>query len=85
MQPNDDSASESFLRMLQVLSEDKELRAWFFSLKPMTGILRQTVLGRMIEEMRANDEDPELITAVQSLMDPLVYDAALTAMAKYGE
>ena len=83
MQPTDDSASESFLRMLQVLSEDKELRAWFFSLKPMTEILRQTVLGRMIEEMGANDEDPELITALQSLMDPLVYDAALTAMAKY--
>lgn len=73
----DDSVSDNFIRMMQVLADDENLRKWFLSLKPMTDSLRHNVQAAMVEEMQAGGENPDLIEAVESLTDPDVYDAAL--------
>jgi hypothetical protein len=81
----DDPASDEFIRMIQVLAEDESLRKWFLSLKPMAENLRHSILGAMIEEMKTNGEDPDLIAAIESLVDPAVYDAALKTIVSLGD
>ena len=78
-------ASEEFIRMIQVLADDEDLRKWFISMQFMAENLRFSVIGAMIEEMKANQEDADLIAAIQSLKDPAVYGAALKTVLKLRE
>ena len=77
--------TEDFIRMIQVLADEEDLRKWFISLNFMAENLRYSVIGAMVEEMKANDEDPDLIAAIQRLMDPAVYDAAIQTVLKMKE
>ena len=85
MSEKDSAPSEDFIRLIQVLADDEKLMKWFCSLRFMADNLRYSVLGTMVEEMKANREDPDLIAAVQSLMNPTVYQAALKTILKVGE
>ena len=78
---HEDPASEEFVTMLQVLAENEDLRLWFLSLKAMPDNLRHSTLGAMIEAMESNGEDPALIAAIESLINPAVYDAAFKTIA----
>jgi hypothetical protein len=83
--PIDDPASEEFVTMLRVLIEDEDLKRWFLSLKPMPANLRHSMLGAMIEEMKTNGEDAELIAAIALLIDPAVYDAAFKIIVRQND
>ncbi len=80
-----DETSEEFIRMIQVLADNEELLKWFFSLRFIADNVRYSMLGTMVEEMKANREDPELVAAIQSLMDPVVYTAAAKTIEKMRE
>jgi hypothetical protein len=77
MNANDTSVSEDFIRMIQVLAEEERFRNWFLSLQPMAENLKYSVLGSMVEQMKENQENPDFILAVQSLMNPIVYNAVV--------
>ncbi len=85
MLSNEKSPSEDFIRMIQVLADDEDLRKWFISMRFMAENLRYSLIGTMVEEMKANQEDPDLIAAIRSLMDPAVFDAALKTVLKLQE
>jgi hypothetical protein len=80
MAQSDNSTPDNLIRMIQVLAEDEYLSQWFVSLRFMADGLRRSVISTMVEEMKANNEDPELVAALQTLMSPEVYAAAAEAM-----
>ncbi len=85
MAGRNDETSEEFIRMIQVLADNEDLLKWFFSLRFIADNVRYSMLGTMVEEMKANREDPELVAAIRSLMDPVVYAAAAKTIEKMRE
>ena len=82
---NENPPSEDFIRMIQVLADEEDLRKWFISMQFMAENLRFSVIGAMIEEMKANREDADLIAALESLKDPAIYGAALKTVLKLAQ
>jgi hypothetical protein len=68
--------SEQFVAMLQVLAEDQQFTSWFMALHPMAENMRSSVIGALVEQMKRNHEEAEMIAAVDDLRNPTIFDAA---------
>lgn len=68
--------------MIQVFVDNADLSACFISLESLANNARYSVLGSMVEQMKANDERQELLEAVQALLDPAIYGATLKTIRK---
>jgi hypothetical protein len=66
---------DQYILFLRVLEEDEEMMRWFISLKSMPLNVRDSVLSKMVLDMRANDESANLIVVVESLKRAQIYNA----------
>jgi hypothetical protein len=73
----DGPSYEELIRLMEVFSGDKDLMNWFRSLQDMAEDARCFHLRAMIAGMRANKERPDLIAAVEALISPDVFKAAV--------
>lgn len=80
MQHND--IPEELVRFIQVLSEENNLKAWFLSLENLPDNVRSSELERMAIKMKSNNEDPPLISLVESLINKSIYDAILKTVKR---
>ena len=71
-----ETASEEFIRLMQVVAGDKGLLQWFLALEKLPENLRYSQLRGMAERMRADKVNPDLVEALKSLASPEVYEAA---------
>ena len=70
-----DAVRDEFVRFLQVLLEDADLRAWFVALDRIPDAARHAEFVRIAGEMRDAGEHPELIHATALLAQPGIYRA----------
>jgi hypothetical protein len=73
---NREPASEEFIRIMQVISENEELLQWFLSLESLSENLRYSQIRSMAERMKSDGVDPMLVESVRSLASSYVYPAA---------
>ncbi|MBW1818270.1 MAG: hypothetical protein JRJ60_14070 [Deltaproteobacteria bacterium] len=69
-----------FVLLIQVLSEDKKLRAWVESLDQLPINLRHAELKKMVLKMREEGEDETVISLVESLNKKPLLDAIVQAL-----
>ena len=73
---HDETTSEEFIRLMQVVAGDNDLLEWFLSLQRLPENLRYSHIRGMAERMQADGVDPDLVEAVRSLSSSEVYTAA---------
>jgi hypothetical protein len=66
---------EELAKLVQVLAEDGDLRAWFDSLAGTPDDMRSEELREIAARMKAAGEHPELIQATALLAEPHIYQA----------
>ena len=71
---------EELIRLMEVFSGEKDLMNWFESLQRMAENVRYSHLRSMVEGMSANGERLDLIEAVESLLFPDVFKAAIKTL-----
>jgi hypothetical protein len=69
--------TEEFIRLMEVISEDRELRCWFLSLENMPENLRYSQLRGIAEKMKANKVNTDLVEALESLLSSEAFRAAV--------
>jgi hypothetical protein len=78
-----ETASEEFIRLMQVLAGDKDLQQWFLSLEKLPENLRYSLIRGMAERMHADKIDRDLVEALRSLTSPEVYKAAASTIRDF--
>jgi len=71
-----ETTSEEFIRLIQVVAEDKGLLQLFLSTEGLPENLRYSQLRSIAERMQADKVDPDLVEALKSLASLEVYKAA---------
>ena len=79
----DETTSEEFIRLMQVLAGDKDLQQWFLSLEKLPENLRYSHIRGMAERMHADKVDHDLVEALRSLTSPEVYKAAASTIRDF--
>lgn len=74
--------SDEFITMIQVLSEDQQFASWFLSPQPVANNMRYSLIGAMVEQMKMNNEDADLIASVNTLKNPVVFEAAYNVVSE---
>jgi hypothetical protein len=75
---------DEVVRLMEVFSDDNELRNWFRSLQNMNESNRTAHLQSMVTGMRTTRERPELIAVVESLIAPDTFNDALRTVKDIG-
>jgi hypothetical protein len=71
---------EELIRLMEVFSGDKDLMNWFVSLQSMPEGVRFSHLRSMVQGMKVNGERADLIQAVEALISPEIFRAAIKTM-----
>ncbi len=66
--PHGSFSFDEVVRLMEVFSDDQELRNWLRSLQCMPETTRTAYLQSMVAGMRTSRERPELIAVVESLI-----------------
>lgn len=77
---NPDSALDNLTRMVQVIEGDRELYDWFCTLAHKSTVTRRNKIYAMVERMRAERTDADLVASFRLLADSRVFDAACEAL-----
>jgi len=75
---------DEVVRLMEVFSDDQELRNWFRSLQNMNVPARTAHLQSMVTGMRTTRERPELIAVVESLISPDTFNDAVRTVKTIG-
>jgi hypothetical protein len=75
---------DEVLRLMDVFSDDVELRNWFRSLQDMTEPNRTAHLKGMVTGMRSTRERPEIIKVVESLISTDTFNDAIQTVKNIG-
>lgn len=76
---------DEVVRLMEVFSDDDELRNWFRSLQNMTEPGRAAHLQSMVTGMRTARTRPELIAVVESLISPDTFNDAVQTVKTIGK
>jgi hypothetical protein len=71
---------EEMVRLAHALVESETLRSWFLALEALPASLRSVSLSNMAAQMRKEEEDPGLTSAVAALVHPKMYESVLEAV-----
>jgi len=66
--------------LIRVINSDKSIKKWFESLKDLPSNLRMNAIMQITTDMRRNEEDMEIISAVCTLCDTEIYNVAIEAL-----
>lgn len=78
-----ETTSEEFVRLMQVVAEDKDMLQWLLSLEKLPGNLRYSHIRSMAERMQADRVNPDLVAALRSLTSAEVYKAAVKTVRDF--
>ena len=68
--------------LLRAINSSKSIKKWFESLKDLPSNLRANAIMQITSDMRRNQEDMDIISAVCTLSDTVVYNAAVEALTE---
>jgi hypothetical protein len=77
---NPDSALDNLTRMVQVIEGDRKLHDWFCTLAQTPTVTRRNKIYAMVQRMRAEGTDTDLVASFRLLADSRVFDAACEAL-----
>jgi hypothetical protein len=77
---NRDTALNNLARIVQVIRDERRLHEWFRALTNVSAVQRRNEIYSMVEQMKANSEDADLVASFQLLADPRLFDAARVAL-----
>ena len=80
----EDLALEDLARFVQVIGSDLSLREWFVGLCRLPSLQRQSDIYAMVEQMKKQGEDPDLIALFALLSEESVFEAACAALRESG-
>ena len=66
--------------LLRVINSDKSIKKWFESLNNLPINLRTNAIMQITSDMRRNEEDMDIISALCTLADTDVYNIAVEAL-----
>jgi len=75
---------DEVVRLMEVFSDDNEMRNWFRSLQNMNESTRTAHLQSMVTGMRTTRERPEIIAVVESLIAPDTFNDAVRTVKDIG-
>ena len=75
---------DEVVRLMEVFSDDNEMRNWFRSLQSMNESTRTAHLQSMVTGMRTTRERPEIIAVVESLIAPDTFNDAIRTVKDIG-
>jgi hypothetical protein len=78
---NPDSALDNLTRIVQVIEGDRKLHEWFCTLAHRPTVTRRNEIYAMVERMRAEGTDADLVASFRLLADSRVFDAACEALS----
>jgi hypothetical protein len=79
-----DKVLNNLARIIQVIRNDRKLHEWFSRLAHKSTVERRNEIYAMLERMRAEGEDAELMASLQLLSDSKVFEAARMALGEPG-
>ena len=71
--------------LIRVISSDKSIKKWFNSLKDLPCNLRTNAVMQITTDMRRNEEDIDIISAVCTLCSTDTYNAAVEVIKALDE
>ena len=77
---NRNMALDNLARIVQVIRDDRQLREWFCEVANESVVDRRNEIYAMVERLRADGEDGDLVTSFQLLADSRVFHAARVAL-----
>jgi hypothetical protein len=81
----DERIPEEIVELLEAIGDAPELWGWWLTWQTMPVAVRNLALERMVIEMRANEEEPKLISAMKTLQRQEMFEAAWkTVQELYG-
>ena len=66
--------------LIRSINSDKTIKKWFESLKDLPSNLRTNAIMQITSDMRRNQEDMDIISAVCTLSDTEVYNVVVEAL-----
>ena len=73
-------APENIIDFIQAALEDPGLTQWLLRLEPLSLRHRQVCIARLMQQMHAAGEHPDVVQIVKSLQRPEVLDAVLATV-----
>lgn len=73
---------EKMYTLLRVINSDKNIRKWFESLKDLPCNLRTNAVMQITTDMRRNEEDMDIISALSTLCNTDIYNTAVEALTE---
>jgi hypothetical protein len=67
---------EELVSFLCAVEEDEGLSRWLLGLERLSITQRSATLQALAADMRSEEEDPAVVSAIESLARPALYDAA---------
>lgn len=71
---------EKMYTLLRVISSDKNIKSWFKSLEGLPCNLRTNAVMQITTNMRHNDEDMDIISALSTLCNTDIYNTVIEAL-----
>lgn len=74
---------DNLTRMVQTIGSDEKLRSWFSALQQKSTIARRNDIYAMLDRLRADGLDADLVSAFRLLADSRVFEAACVALEEH--
>jgi hypothetical protein len=77
---NRNMALDDLACIVQVIGDDRGLREWFRAMAHESAVDRRNKIYAMVERMRADGEEADLVASFQLLADSRIFRAARVAL-----